>query len=144
MPGGPGRHGAYVLSLPHVVVRIARERALPFEPLIPRINHRSDEGALRGALTTVVAPDNLLGVLNREVRYASRSIATIAGEVLTARNGLDDLLMRRRLLAVTTAPAPERDHPLVGEWATTGMHSSQTCAISAWRRRLPRSVASAP
>ena len=48
-----------------LLVRIARERALPFEPLIP--NEETIEAmkaVRRGELTTVGDPDNLLASLN--------------------------------------------------------------------------------
>jgi len=48
-----------------LLIRIARERALPFEPLIP--NEETIEAmkaVRRGELTTVGDPDNLLASLN--------------------------------------------------------------------------------
>lgn len=50
-----------------MMVRIAREKALPFEPLVP--NEETIEAmkaARRGELTTVGAPENLLASLNAD------------------------------------------------------------------------------
>jgi DNA-damage-inducible protein J len=50
-----------------MMVRIATERALPFQPLIP--NNETIEAmkaARRGELTTVAGPENLLNRLNED------------------------------------------------------------------------------
>lgn len=48
-----------------LLVRVAKEKALPFEPLIPNSKTiKAIKDARRGKLTTVDGVDNLLGSLN--------------------------------------------------------------------------------
>jgi DNA-damage-inducible protein J len=48
-----------------LLVRVAKEKALPFEPLIPNTKTiKAIKDARRGKLTTVDGVDNLLGSLN--------------------------------------------------------------------------------
>ena len=50
-----------------MMVRIAKERALPFQPLIPNDETiEAMKAARRGELTTVDRPDNLLDRLNAD------------------------------------------------------------------------------
>jgi DNA-damage-inducible protein J len=56
-----------MISVRLMMVRIATEKALPFQPLIP--NHETIEAlkaARRGELTTVETPENLLNRLNED------------------------------------------------------------------------------
>jgi DNA-damage-inducible protein J len=50
-----------------MMVRIAKERALPFQPLIPNDETiEAMKAARRGELTTVEGPENLLNRLNAD------------------------------------------------------------------------------
>jgi len=50
-----------------MMVRIAREKALPFEPLVPNDETiEAMKAARRGELTTVGAPDKLIASLNAD------------------------------------------------------------------------------
>jgi DNA-damage-inducible protein J len=61
--GGPGLSDAFRLMM----VRIAKDKALPFEPLVPNAETiEAMKAARRGDLVVVGAPDKLLGNLNAE------------------------------------------------------------------------------
>lgn len=50
-----------------LLIRIAREKALPFEPLVPNIETiKAVEAARRGDLVTINSLDNLLDELNAD------------------------------------------------------------------------------
>jgi DNA-damage-inducible protein J len=50
-----------------MMVRIAREKALPFEPLVPNAETvEAMKAARRGELVTVGKPENLLASLNAD------------------------------------------------------------------------------
>jgi DNA-damage-inducible protein J len=50
-----------------LIVRIAAEKALPFEPLVPNVaTIEAIKAARRGELVRVGRPENLLGKLNEE------------------------------------------------------------------------------
>jgi DNA-damage-inducible protein J len=60
-----------------MMVRIANDKALPFEPLTPNAETiEAMKAARRGELTTVASPDQLLASLNAGDRYMGRFSAT--------------------------------------------------------------------
>ena len=55
-----------------MMVRIATERALPFQPLIPNDETiEAMKAARHGELTTAESPENLLNRLKRTIKYTN-------------------------------------------------------------------------
>jgi DNA-damage-inducible protein J len=105
-----------------LMVRIAAEKALPFEPLNPNAETiAAMKAARRGDLIKAGKPKDLLGRASmREIRYTARFKRDYRREK-SSRHGkkLDALVMEVvNLLASDTAlPRRNFDHPLSGEWS---------------------------
>ena len=104
-----------------MMVRIATERALPFEPLIPNAKTvAAMKAARRGELATAGKPGKLLARLMRTIKYTGRFKRDYKREK-SGQHGktLDAVLMAVVDLLAADATLPRRnfDHPLSGVWS---------------------------
>jgi DNA-damage-inducible protein J len=104
-----------------MLTRIAREKALPFEPLVPNAETlEAMKEARRGALPSFASVDALMADLN-EADWAHQCLQAWlqTGESdAPAPRDIESLLPQVLGLLVADIPLPERnhDHPLAGQW----------------------------
>ena len=104
-----------------MMIRIAREKALPFEPLVPNSETiEAMKAARRGELITVGAvEDTSCRPSMRTIKYTSRFKRDYRREQsgIHAKSLDGDLLAVVKLL-MADKPLPRRnfDHPLSGDW----------------------------
>src|ERR1039457_3799051 len=104
-----------------MMVRIAAERTLPFEPLVPNAKTvAAMKAARRGELTTAGKPGKLLARLSADGKiHETFQMRLQAGESGGQRRTLDAVLMAVVDLLAADAALPHRifDHPLSGAWS---------------------------